>query len=137
MAGGAIGDFHIAQFNIARMRAPLESPLMADFLAALDPINARADAAPGFVWRLKTDAGNAVSLHPYGDPLIIVNLSVWQSIESWHAFVYTEQHAGVMANRKQWFEPLSPPYLVLWWLPAGKTPTVEQGMAKAGAQAES
>ncbi|MDX1431485.1 MAG: DUF3291 domain-containing protein [Gammaproteobacteria bacterium] len=121
---------HIAQFNIARAVSPLDSATMAPFMNELEPINARADAALGFVWRLQTGQGDATSLHPYEDDRIIVNMSVWQSIEALHRFVYAERHAGVMARRREWFEPLAAPHLVLWWIAAGALPSVEDGMAR-------
>lgn len=115
--------FHLAQLNIARMLAPI-SPIMADFVAQLDYINAVADASLGFVWRLQTEDGNATSLRPFPDDFIIVNMSVWQSIEALKAYVYRGDHLGVMRQRKQWFELPKQPSQVLWWVPAGHTPDV-------------
>ena len=81
-------SWHLAQLNIARSVEPLDSPTLAGFMEALDPINAIADAAPGFVWRLETEAGNATALKPFdGDELMIVNLSVWESLEALGDFV--------------------------------------------------
>lgn len=96
---------------------------MADFFAALDPVNALADAAPGFVWRLQTESGNATDIRPYDDDLVIVNLSVWESIESLKAFAYRSDHRPVMARRREWFEPMGEAYLALWWVPVGTEPT--------------
>ena len=116
--------YHLAQVNIARMRAPLTEPLMAGFVAQLDKINALADQSPGFVWRLKTDDGNATSIHAFDDALLIVNMSVWESIDALYEFTYHSDHVQVFRQRTDWFERMTAPAFALWWLPAGKTPTV-------------
>jgi uncharacterized protein DUF3291 len=117
--------FHLAQINIGRAVGPIDGPLLAEFHALLDPVNALADAAPGFVWRLQTDEGNATALRPYDDDRIIVNMSTWESIEALRAFVYSGMHVGVLRRRREWFERFPTSYLALWWLPAGLLPTVE------------
>ena len=103
----------------------MDGSVMAGFVAALEPINALADEAPGFVWRLQTDDGDATAIRPYEDDRIIVNMSVWESIEALRAFVYTSAHTSVMRSRKQWFEKLDT-YLALWWVPVGHEPTIEE-----------
>jgi heme-degrading monooxygenase HmoA len=103
----------------------MDGPVMAGFKAALEPINALADEAPGFVWRLQSEDGDATAIRPYEDERMMVNMSVWESIEALRAFVYTSGHTSVMRNRKQWFEKLET-YLVLWWVPAGHEPTIEE-----------
>ena len=118
--------FHLAQVNIARLRAPLDDPLLAGFVARLDDVNALADAAPGFVWRLQTDAGNATVLRPYDDDRILYNLSVWQNPECLREFVYRGAHVEVMRQRKSWFERYDGPYYALWWVPAGHVPSVDE-----------
>jgi uncharacterized protein DUF3291 len=117
---------HIAQLNIARAKAPLDTPLLADFVAQLDAVNALAEASPGFVWRLKSDSGNATDIRAYDDPLMIVNMSVWESIEALFDFAYKTSHTKVMNRRKEWFEPFPGPHMVLWWVPAGTVPSVEE-----------
>src|SRR5262245_26525174 len=121
-------EHELAQMNVARLRAPLDSPQLADFVGALDRINAVADAAPGFSWRLQDDSGNATALQPMGAD-IIVNLSVWRDPESLQAFVYRSDHVGVMRRRREWFEKMDL-YLVLWWVPRGHRPTPEEGIAR-------
>lgn len=122
--------FHLAQLNIALPKDPLDAPLLADFVAMLDPVNARAEAADGFVWRLKDDAGDATAFRGFGDDRIIVNLSVWQSLEALEAFVYRDaEHLSVMRRRRTWFERLTP-FLALWWVPAGHRPTVAEAEEK-------
>jgi hypothetical protein len=119
--------FHIAQVNVARARAPMDAPEMADFVKWLDPINAIADTSPGFVWRLQTEDGNATSLRVLGDDMMLINMSVWESIDALRDFVYNTQHRDVFARRAEWFERLAEQYLALWWVPAGEVPAVADG----------
>ena len=121
--------FHIAQLNIGRARAPVDGPIMAEFMALLDPVNAVADASPGFVWRLQTDEGNATAVRPYEDESIAVNMSVWESIDDLAAFVYRSGHVDVMRRRREWFERMRL-YMVLWWVPAAHLPTVEEAQER-------
>jgi len=118
--------YQLAQVNIARMLAPLDSPLMAEFVAQLDTINALADASPGFVWRLQTSEGNAAALRPYEDDLMLVNLSLWASLADLSVFVYKSRHRQVLQQRHQWFERFNGFYVALWWVPSGHIPTVEE-----------
>lgn len=117
--------YHLAQLNIATMREPLESPSMADFVANLDRINALADSAPGFVWRLKDEQGDATSVRPFGEN-ILVNMSVWESIESLHDFAFRTAHTDIMRRRRDWFDRMEQAYAVLWWVVAGHMPTIEE-----------
>ena len=119
--------FHLAQANIGRFRAPLESPIMQGFRTQLDPVNALADQSPGFVWRLQTEDGNATAIRPYDDDnLMAINMSVWESLEVLQRFVYKSGHVESLRARKQWFEPIEGPILVLWWIPVGHIPTVAE-----------
>jgi hypothetical protein len=118
--------YHLAQVNIGRALDGLDTPLMAEFVAQLDTINALADASPGFVWRLQTDDGNATSIRAYDDERIIVNMSVWESLDALTAFVYASAHRPVMRRRREWFERFDGPYLVLWWVPAGHQPNIAE-----------
>jgi hypothetical protein len=122
--------YHIAQINIARMLAPINDPLLDDFVAQLDAINSLADESPGFVWRLQSDSGNDTDIAAYEDALILINMSVWESIESLQAYAYRSEHVGVFRQRRQWFKKPDGPHLALWWVPAGKLPTVEEGQSK-------
>lgn len=120
---------HLALLNVGELVAPMGSPEIAEFEALLDPVNAVADAAPGFVWRLQDEDGNATSYRLFDDDTL-VNLSVWESIETVRAFVYGMHadgaHKRVMRRRDEWFVRLSDPYVVLWWVDAGHTPSVEE-----------
>lgn len=120
---------HLAQLNIARLLEPLESPRLADFVAALDEVNAVADSAPGFVWRLQSESGNATDIRPWGDD-VIVNMSVWESVEALRAYVYDPAHAAVLRRRRDWFSALGAPHLVLWWLPVGHLPDLDEAHAR-------
>ncbi len=122
--------YHLAQVNIAPMLAPLDDPLMAGFVEQLDAINALADASPGFVWRFQSAEGNATSVRAYDDPRILFNMSVWASLEALTAYVYTSAHRPVMQRRRQWFARSLSPYIALWWVPQGHTPTVEEAKAR-------
>jgi Domain of unknown function (DUF3291) len=122
--------WHLAQLNVGRLLAPVESPAIAEFVAALDPINELADASSGFVWRLQTDAGNATDIRPTEDDLFLINMSVWSSLQELRAFVYTTAHVQVLRQRREWFEQLATSHLVLWWVPAGHIPTIEEALAR-------
>jgi hypothetical protein len=119
-------EWHLAQVNIAVLEAPLDSPRLADFVANLEPINALADDAPGFVWRLQTEDGDATAIRAFDDDRIIVNMSVWASVEALAEFVYQSGHVDVLRRRRAWFEKMSSAYLALWWIPAGTIPTVAE-----------
>jgi hypothetical protein len=115
---------HLAELNVARLLHPLDAPETAEFVAALDPVNALADAAPGFVWRLQTDDGDATSIRIADDDLAIVNFSVWESLDALRAFVYRSDHKLVLRRKRDWFGPWGGPHLVLFWVPEGEPPTL-------------
>jgi len=117
---------HLAQVNIARMKAPIDSEVMAGFVARLDEINALADGSSGFVWRLQGDEGNAMYLRPYDDDRIIFNFSVWETFDDLKQFVYRTVHAELLRDRKSWFEQFDGAYVALWWVPAGHIPTIDE-----------
>ena len=120
-------EWNLAQINVAHCRAPLDSPVMKGFVDLLDSINALAEASPGFKWRLKSSAGNATDIKAYDDPRIIVNMSVWESVETLRDYVYRSGHVDAFRRRKDWFDDSLDPRLALWWVPAGATPTAEEG----------
>ena len=122
--------FHLAQVNIARARFPIDDAGMADFMNQLDEINALAEQAPGFVWRLKDESGNATNFQPYDDPRIIINLSVWKSVDALFDFVYKTAHAKVMRRRYDWFEKPNTAHMCLWWTPADEHPTTLDGTTR-------
>lgn len=120
------GNYHLAQFNVAARVAPLESPQMADFVARLDEINQLGDRSPGFVWRHTDDTGSSTDTRVYNDERIVINFSVWENIESLFEYTYHSAHVEVFRRRREWFEHTKDFYLVLWWIPAGTIPTVEE-----------
>jgi hypothetical protein len=122
-----MADYHLAQINIARMLAPIDDPIMADFVAQLPPINALAEQSPGFVWRLQSDNGDATSINVYDDDMIIINLTVWENVDFLREYVYKSAHHGILRERKRWFEKFDGPYYALWWLPAGDLPDPQEG----------
>jgi hypothetical protein len=129
--------YHLAQLNIALPRAPLDSPAMAGFVTRLEEINALADAAPGFVWRL-VDAGgsDATGLRPYG-PDLMVNMSVWESTEALYQYAYRTGHLDLLRHRRDWFSHDGlDAYAVLWWIPAGTIPTLDEARHRLDLLAE-
>ena len=124
-----MSEKHLAQLNIAQMKFAIDDPAMSGFVDQLDEINALADAAPGFVWRLQTEDGDATAIDFFGAETL-VNMSVWQDIESLHDYVYRSAHNQVMARRRQWFQHISDAYTVLWWIPAGHEPTLVEAQQR-------
>ena len=115
--------YHLAQLNIAWMKTPLESPEMADFVANLERINALAEGSPGYVWRLQDEAGDATAIRPFGDE-VLVNMSLWQDVQSLGDYVYKSAHTEMLKRRREWFERVEQAHQVLWWVPAGHRPSV-------------
>ncbi|MEU9341772.1 DUF3291 domain-containing protein [Streptomyces sp. NPDC048278] len=119
---------HLAQLNVATLRFPLDDPRMTPFVEMLDTVNAAADGAPGFVWRLVEDgAADATALRPAGED-VIVNLTVWETHEALWSFTYRSDHLDVMRRRREWFERHAEAHLVLWWVPAGHLPTTGEAL---------
>jgi hypothetical protein len=131
MTAGPTPGWHLAQINVARFTRDRDDPANADFDAALDLVNARADASPGFVWRLIGDGGNATDIEAVpGDPQLLINLSVWTDLESLMAFAYRQaDHVAVLRRRAEWFEKM-PVSHALWWVPAGTWPSVPNAMGR-------
>jgi len=119
--------FQLAQCNVGRVIQPLEHPDMAEFVAALGPINEIAENTPGFVWRLEDDDGASTSyveIPGNADPLLIINYSIWEDIESLRHFMFKSGHMAYLRRRSEWFEKLDRPTSVAWWVPSGTTPDV-------------
>jgi hypothetical protein len=119
--------YQLGQINIGRLLAPIDDPKIAEFVSQLDAINALADRAPGFIWRLQSESGNATDIAYSDDPFVIVNMSVWESIEALRNYAYKSDHARVFRDRAKWFEKMNKPNYCLWWVPAGHIPTVAEG----------
>lgn len=121
---------HLAEFNIARLRAPLEADDNAEFVAVLDAVNRIAEVSPGFVWRLTSDDDRSASyVQVYDDPLLIVNFSVWTDLDSLRHYVYRSGHGAYFRRRKEWFDD-SGSALVCWWIPAGEIPSTDEAVAR-------
>ncbi|MFG6195226.1 DUF3291 domain-containing protein [Nonomuraea sp. JJY05] len=122
---------HLAELNIAHLRAPIDSQELAEFVALLEPVNTLADEAPGFVWRLKESESDptATVIHDYGDHLLI-NFSVWESLDTLWNYVYRSTHLDVLRRRREWFLRMAEPYMVMWWIPEGHIPSLAEGMAR-------
>ncbi len=121
--------YQLAQLNISQTVAPLESPTLAKFVENLDRINALAEQSPGFIWRLQNDDGNATTLRPFGED-ILINLSVWNNIQSLKNYVYQSAHVEIMRNRKKWFKSSDLANTVLWWVPQQHIPTLDEAKIK-------
>jgi hypothetical protein len=119
--------FHLAQINIGRLIAPIDDPRVAGFVEQLDPVNALADRSRGFVWRLQSASGNATDVAYNDDPTLLVNMSVWESVEALRRFTYESSHLNVFRQRREWFQKMDLPHYCLWWVPAGHIPTVAEG----------
>lgn len=123
--------FHLAQLNIGIIKGAMDSPVMADFAANLDRINALAEETPGFVWRLKTDEGDATAIRPFEDnENMLVNMSVWRDVEALRQYVYHSAHVELMRRRREWFERMDEAFLVLWWVRRGHQPSVAEAIAR-------
>ncbi len=123
-------EHQLAQLNVARMVARIDDPKMADFVAWLDVINRLAERSTGFIWRLHDESGNATSLPVTDDPYVIANLTVWRSVEDLRVFTYRSDHRLVFVRRYEWFERWPGPSVVMWWIPAGTLPTVQDGLQR-------
>lgn len=119
--------YELAQLNIGIIRGPIDSPVMAEFVANLDRINELAESTPGFVWRLQTEEGNATAIRPYPEnENMAVNLSVWADVDALRRFVFQSAHVEIMRRRSEWFVRMDEAFLVLWWVPKGHIPAIEE-----------
>jgi hypothetical protein len=123
-------QYHLAQINIARMLGPIDSPVMAEFVANLDPINLLAESSDGFIWRLKDESNSATQMQFFDDAYMIVNMSVWSSVESLFNYTYRTMHMEVFKKRHNWFEKMPEMHYALWYVPAGHQPTVAEAMER-------
>ncbi|MEU2898453.1 DUF3291 domain-containing protein [Streptomyces sp. NPDC001273] len=123
--------YELAQVNIARLRAPLDSPRLKDFVDSLEPVNADADHADGFVWRLQGEEGDdATDVAVFGDSWLIINMSVWRDTDALTAYMYQGRHREMLARRREWFERVEEAMVALWWVPSGHRPTVAEAESR-------
>ena len=126
-----MGNHQLAQFNIAKAKGPTDDPVMAGFMNNLDKINTLAEVSPGFVWRFQDETGSATEVKAFDDPSILLNLTIWESVEAFRDYVYKSDHASFMRRRREWFEPWNNgPVLVMWWIPEGTIPTIEESLKR-------
>ena len=119
---------HLAQLNVGNIRFPTDDPRLAEFMDALDAVNALAERSPGFVWRLKSDSGNATDILVTGDPTFLINMSVWKTAAQLEHFVWNTVHKRFYQKKGNWFEPMGRPHFVMWWVPAGHIPTPQEAL---------
>jgi len=122
-----MGQYHLAQINIAEAKAEMDTELMSGFVSRLEEINALADSSPGFVWRLQLEEGDATAIRVFDNPLLLVNMSTWATLEALKNFVYKTTHVELLRDRDAWFDKIVAAHQTLWWIPKGHIPTVEEG----------
>ncbi|USQ83460.1 DUF3291 domain-containing protein [Streptomyces phaeoluteigriseus] len=129
-AAAASTAFELAQVNLSRLKFPLDSPELKDFVDALDPVNADAEAADGYVWRLQSEEGNATDVPVFGDRWLIINLTTWRDVNALTAYMYQGRHREMLARRREWFDRVQEAMTALWWVPAGHRPTVAEAESR-------
>ena len=123
--------FQLAEINVARMKGVrINDPIMKEFVDNLDRVNQLAEDSEGFVWRLKDESNNATNLNPYNDEQVIINISVWQSVESLEQYVYKTFHNDFLKRRREWFQTYGKVHTAMWWIHHGQFPTVEDAVEK-------
>jgi hypothetical protein len=126
-----MNQYHLAEINIAKMKGvDINDPIMKEFVDNLDLVNTLAEKSEGFVWRLKDESSNATNLNPYNDEQIIVNVSVWENIETLEQYMYKTFHSEFLKRRKEWFLKFGKAHTAMWWIPAGQVPTLEEAVEK-------
>ncbi|MCH7821431.1 MAG: DUF3291 domain-containing protein [Proteobacteria bacterium] len=123
-------DYHLAHANVARMLASIDDPIMAGFVARLDPLNELADSSPGFIWRYITEEGDTTEAQVFDDEFVLFNMSVWESVKALEEYAYRSNHVEAVRRRADWFEPAGKTPLVLWWIEVGHIPTVQEAKSK-------
>ena len=122
--------FQLAQVNIGRAKGPMDAAVMKEFSDNLEPINQIAESSPGFIWRLKDDSGNATDIQPFDDPDIIINMSVWESIDDLKNFMFKTHHIDFLKRKKEWFYTMTEASYALWWVPHGHQPDIDEAKSR-------
>ncbi|MEE9310464.1 MAG: DUF3291 domain-containing protein [Cocleimonas sp.] len=123
-------QYQLAQINIAQAKAEMDTETMSGFVNRVDEINAIAEGSAGFVWRLQSEEGDSTSIRVFDDPLMLVNISVWDDIESLRNYVYKSMHIELVRDREAWFDKIEAMHQALWWIPAGHIPTTQEAKEK-------
>ena len=123
-------QMQLAQLNIAFAKAPMDDPIMQDFVAQIDAVNVEAENSPGFVWRLQTEEGNATGIRVFEEEDVIINMSVWESLEALKDYIYNGLHVKVLQRKADWFSKMESAHLVLWWIPEGHIPDIDEALMK-------
>jgi hypothetical protein len=121
---------HLAQLNIAKAKYSLESPEIKEFVDNLEPVNNTAESSNGFIWRLKDESGDATNIQAFSDPDIIVNMSVWDSVDALKNFMFRTHHRDFLRRKTEWFHNIPEDSYVLWWIPVAHIPTTEEAVEK-------
>ena len=112
------------------MRYAQDDPAFADFVNALDSVNASADASPGFIWRLVSTDSESESLRAFEASGWLVNMSVWESLGDLRNFIKSPLHLSIMRRRTEWFQKAEEAYMCLWWVPEGHEPDFGEAMER-------
>jgi heme-degrading monooxygenase HmoA len=121
---------HLAQLNIAKAKYSLEAPEIKEFVDNLEHVNNLAESSSGFIWRLKDEDGDATNIQAFSDPNTIVNMSVWDSVDALKNFMFRTHHRDFLRRKKEWFYNIPEDSYVLWWIPVGHIPTIEEAVEK-------
>lgn len=121
---------HLAQLNIAKAKYELDDPKISEFVDNLEPVNKLAEQTDGFVWRLQDESGDATNIEVFDDPTLLINMSVWQCVDSLKDFMFRTHHRDFLRRKKEWFEHIPDDSYVLWWIPKGHLPTIEEGIER-------
>ncbi|MGR3362350.1 MAG: DUF3291 domain-containing protein [Paracoccus sp. (in: a-proteobacteria)] len=124
---------HLAELNVGRLLAPTDDPRVAEFMGALDRINGLGKRMPGFVWMMEGsgEPGTGNTENSIGDdPQSVANLTVWESVETLEHFVWNTVHRQFYERRQEWFEVLGRMHFVMWWVPEGHRPTLDEALER-------
>lgn len=120
----------LAQLNIALAKYPLDAPEIKEFVDNLEWVNNIAESSDGFVWRLKDESGDATDIKVFDDPNMIVNMSVWDSVDALKNFMFRSHHRDFMRRKSEWFHRLAEETYVLWWVEDGHVPTLDEALTR-------
>ncbi|WP_298346049.1 DUF3291 domain-containing protein [uncultured Algibacter sp.] len=116
--------YHLAQVNIAKRLAPMDDPIMQDFINNVEKINAIADEAEGFIWRMQ-DEDKDLGAEIFQDDTLLINMSVWESLVSLFNYTYKSGHIEVFKRKKEWFSKMKMVHMAFWYIPEGYEPTFQ------------